>query len=134
MSTSSSDLRSKLAKAKGLGAAHHGFSHWWLQRLTAVALIPLSVWFVYELLTVVLQMGPHFVRGWFTQPLNASLLVLMLIAMFWHAKLGLQVVIEDYVHQPAQKYALLLANNFFCFACGVISVLAVMKIHFGLIG
>ena len=133
-SSPDSDLRSNLSRAKGMGAAHHGVHHWWMQRVTAIALVPLSLWFVYELLNAMLNLGPYYVRGWFGNPLNASLLLLMLIAMFYHGKLGLQVVIEDYVKHPVAKYALLLGNTFFCIALGVVSVLAVIRLHIGIVG
>lgn len=126
----SSDLRTQLNKAKGLGAAHHGVSHWWLQRVTAVALIPLTLWFMYSLVTAMLTTDVTLVAGWFASPVNAVVMVMMLIALFVHAKLGVQVVIEDYVHTPLMKYALLLANIFICFAFAAISILAVLKLHF----
>lgn len=133
-SSSSADLRSKLAKAKGLGASHHGFSHWWVQRLTALALIPLSVWFVYALLTAMLVYDPYTARAWFGNVLNASMMALMVIMGFFHGKLGAQVVIEDYIKHPLVKYALLLANTFLCFALGAVSLFAVLKLHFGMMG
>ena len=134
MSSKTSDLRSKLSKAKGLGSAHDGLHHWWLQRVTAIALIPLSLWFVYELLNVILRLGPYYTRGWFHNPTHAILMILMLVPMFFHAKLGLQVVIEDYIKHPVAKYILLLGNSFLCIVLSVVSILAVLKMHFGLIG
>ncbi len=130
MSVSTSDLRSKLSRAKGLGTAHHGVSHWWLQRVTAVALLPLSFWFMSSLIKIAIGADGAPVTAWFASPCNAVLLVLLLVAAFWHAKLGMQVVIEDYVHTAFSKYTLLLANSFFCFACGAVSILAVLKLHF----
>jgi succinate dehydrogenase / fumarate reductase membrane anchor subunit len=127
---STSDLRSKLGKAKGLGSAKHGVSHWWLQRVTAVALVPLSVWFVYSLMTVMLSDSAVKVAQWFASPVNAVTMILLLAALFWHAKLGLQVVIEDYVHRPFSKYALLLANVFISFTFAAVSILAVLRLHF----
>jgi succinate dehydrogenase / fumarate reductase membrane anchor subunit len=130
MDTSTSDLRSKLARAKGLGSAHHGVSHWWLQRVTAVALIPLTFWFVSSLIKLVVEPQMGSVTEWFSSPIHAALLSLMLIATFWHAKLGAQVVIEDYVHTAMPKYTLLLLNNFISFGFTAISILAVLKLHF----
>jgi succinate dehydrogenase / fumarate reductase, membrane anchor subunit len=129
MAIRSFDFRSKLARAQGLGTAHHGVGHWWVQRVTAVALIPLSVWFMYSLVTAMLAPSVVTVALWFASPVHTALMVLMLIATFWHAKLGMQVVIEDYVHTPAMKYFLLLANMFFCVALGAVSILAVLKLH-----
>jgi succinate dehydrogenase / fumarate reductase membrane anchor subunit len=130
MKASSNDLRSKLARAKGLGSAKSGVGHWWYQRLTAVALIPLSVWFVYSLVTALQEPSPAGVAMWLSSPVHTVAMLLMLIALFFHAKLGLQVVIEDYVKCPVQKYSLLFANNFLCIAFAIISILAVLKLHF----
>jgi len=130
MSVSNSSLRSKIGKAKGLGAAHHGVSHWWWQRLTAVALVPLSLWFFYSLLTAMLSADAFKVAEWMADPLSALVMVLLLIAMFAHAKLGLQVVVEDYVKAPFMKYALLLFITFACVALPAVGIIAVLKLHF----
>jgi succinate dehydrogenase / fumarate reductase membrane anchor subunit len=131
MALGTSELRSKLGRAKGLGSAHHGVSHWWLQRVTAVAMVPLALWFVYSILTVMLTKDVAVASEWFKNGINASLLLFLLAAMFFHAKLGFQVVIEDYVKNPVFKYGLLLANNFVAFGFGVVCMLAVLKLHFG---
>lgn len=127
---SPSDFRSRLSRVKGLGAAHHGVQHWWLQRVTAVALLPLSAWFAGSFVTALLSPDVITVATWFASPLNAILMVMLLAAMFIHARLGVQVVIEDYIKSPAAKYGLLLANTFLCFAFGALSILAVLKLHF----
>lgn len=127
---SGSDFRSKLGKVRGLGSAKHGVMHWWLQRVTAVAMIPLFIWFVNALVSVMISPDVLAVAGWFSSPVNAVSLVLLLCAMFFHAKLGLQVVIEDYVKCPYNKYSLLLANIFFCFGGATICIIAVLKLHF----
>jgi succinate dehydrogenase / fumarate reductase membrane anchor subunit len=95
-----------------------------------VALVPLTVWFVYSLMTIVVAPAGTAVTQWFANPCNAVLLCLMLVAMFWHAKLGFQVVVEDYVKRPFAKYLLLLANNFVAFSFAAVSILAVLKLHF----
>lgn len=122
-------FESPLAKAKGHGASHSGVGHWWLQRVTAVALMALLPWFVLSLIHSMLSSDVTAVANWMASPVNALGTSLLLIAMFWHAKLGLQVVIEDYVHAPFSKYALLLANNFICFAGPAIGILAVVRMH-----
>jgi succinate dehydrogenase / fumarate reductase membrane anchor subunit len=130
MQKSSRHLTTKLAQVKGLGAAHHGVSHWWWQRVTAVALIPLSLWFVYSLMTAIQLSNAIRVSEWFASPVNAIAMVLFIAAVFYHAKLGVQVVIEDYVHAPFSKYLLLFLNLFFCVVMGAVSILAVLKLHF----
>lgn len=124
-----SRLQSNLSRARGLGAAHDGVHHWWLLRLTSLALIPLGVWFIASLMIVAQFDDPFRVADWFSSPFHAGAMVLLVIATFWHAKLGLQVVIEDYVGCPWKKYALLIANNFFCIAAAVISVIAILRLH-----
>ncbi len=127
---SSSHLRSELGKVKGLGASRHAVGHWWLQRITALALIPLSLWFMSSLITALLSSNVIHVAEWFASPLHTILMAMLIIAMFIHAKLGVQVVIEDYVHGPVKKYTLLLANTFVCFGFAAICILAVLKLHF----
>jgi|CXWL01.1.fsa_nt_gi succinate dehydrogenase / fumarate reductase membrane anchor subunit len=125
----SSDLRSKLSKARGLGSAKHGVSHWWLQRVTAIAMIPLFIWFITAIVSVMIAPEQKQVANWFVSPVNALLLVLLVCAMFYHAKLGLQVVIEDYIKCPYTKYGLLIGNSFFCIAGAAVCILAVFKLH-----
>lgn len=123
-------LRSPLSKARGLGSAKSGFSHWWLQRLSALALIPLSIWFMCNVLNILIQADRFAISLWLEQPFNTLLLSLMLVALFLHAKLGVQVVIEDYVHRESRKIAALILNNFFFIALAAISLLSVFKLHF----
>jgi succinate dehydrogenase / fumarate reductase membrane anchor subunit len=130
MTSTPTDFRGRLKRVKGLGAAHHGVSHWWLQRVTAVAMIPLSVWFVWSLVTVLSAPNVVKVAEWFSSSVNAVLMVALLGAAFAHAKLGLQVVIEDYVKGHGAKFCLLLANVFICYLFAAVSILAVLKLHF----
>ena len=123
------NLQSKLKRVKGLGTAHHGVQHWWLQRVTALALVPLSLWFTASLVTTMLSPNVIKVAAWFASPANAVLMGMLLIAMFVHVRLGIQVIIEDYVHSHGRKYVLLLANTFLCFAFAAVSILAVLKLH-----
>lgn len=123
-------FRSKLKTVKGLGSAKSGVGHWWLQRVTAVTMIPLSLWFLSSIISVMLSPDVIVVAKWFSSPINALLTILLLSAMFFHAKLGLQVVIEDYVKSPFAKYSLLLGNSFFCFAGAAFTIIAVLKLHF----
>ena len=124
------DLRTPLARARGLGSAKEGLNHWWAQRVTAVALVPLTLWFVVSLLTVV---GEDYAQlaAWIGSPLNTVLLVAFLFSMYYHVYLGLQVVIEDYVHTEAVKLATLLAVKFLLILLGAAAILAVLRIAFG---
>ena len=123
-------LRTPLGRVRGLGSAKDGTHHWWMQRVTAVALVPLTVWFVASLVALV---GADYdtVVAWIGQPVVAVLLILFLFTGFWHLKLGLQVVIEDYVHSEGAKVASQMAVTFGCILVGALSLFAVLKIAFG---
>ncbi len=122
-------LRTPLARARGLGSAKEGVQHWWMQRVTAVALVPLSLWFVASLIAVAGADYPTVV-AWVGSPLNTALLVILLVSVFYHAILGLQVVIEDYIHREWLKHALLLSMNFALILLGVVAVISVLRIAF----
>ena len=118
---------SSLRQVRGLGSAKEGVHHWWMQRLTAIALVPLSIWLVVSI--ALLAGADHAqVTAWIANPIVALLLVLTLIAVFYHLKLGLQVVIEDYVHGQPAKLVCLLANSFGNIALALACILAVLKI------
>lgn len=123
-------LRSPLARVRGLGSAKDGFHHWWLQRLTAIALVPLSIWFMAQLMGSLIGATRFDVAGWLESPLAALLLLALLVALLTHAKLGIQVVLEDYVHTEWKKIALLLINQYAFIALGAAGVFAVIKLHF----
>jgi succinate dehydrogenase / fumarate reductase membrane anchor subunit len=123
-------LRSPLGRAIGLGSAKEGVEHWWIQRLTAVALIPLALWFVASV--IALSGSDHVTLiEWLASPLAAILMLLLIGATFYHASLGLQVVIEDYIHGEGAKFAALVLNKLICFALAVAGIFAVLKIAFG---
>jgi len=119
-------MRSPLGRAIGLGSAKEGVEHWWLQRITAVALVPLSLWFVIAIIRLV-SADSDGVRDWVGNPLPAIMLVLLLIATFYHAALGLQVVIEDYIHAELTKLALVVIVRLGCFALAVAGMFAVLS-------
>jgi succinate dehydrogenase / fumarate reductase membrane anchor subunit len=123
-------LRSPLGQARGLGSAKDGVGHWWVQRLTALALIPLSLWFVYSLARFPLSDYATMI-AWIKSPLVAVALVLFFVSMFWHAALGVQVVVEDYVGNEGVKLLSIVLAKFALYALGAASVFAVLKIAFG---
>ena len=122
-------MRSPLARAMGLGSAKEGVEHWWMERVSAVALIPLTLWFV---ASIIAHTGSDYVTfiAWLRTPLVSILMILLLIALFYHTALGLQVVIEDYVHSEA-KFAALIAVRLGCVALAVAGIMATMRIAFG---
>lgn len=130
MSNSNKHMRSALKSVRGLGAAKEGVQHWWIQRVTAVAMIPMLLLLLVCLLK--LATGDHAaVTAAFKHPLFALLALLSIFAIFWHMKLGLQVVIEDYVHTESVKIVALLAITFATFVVGGIAALSVLKMFFG---
>lgn len=123
-------LRSPLGQARGLGSAKEGVQHWWMQRMTALALIPLSLWFVFSIARYHLADYATMV-AWLHNPYAAIALVLYFAAMFYHSMLGVQVVIEDYVGREAVKLVLLLLVKAAHAVLGVAAIFAVLKIAFG---
>ena len=123
-------LRSPLGRVLGKGSAGDGVGHWWLQRVTAVALLPLTAWFAISLLGLSLQ-SYDAVRGWLGQPWVAVFAALLVFTLAWHSKLGVQVVIEDYVHGKAAKTTLLLLSVFVHIAAAVAGLFAILRLTLG---
>ncbi|HKR88289.1 MAG TPA: succinate dehydrogenase, hydrophobic membrane anchor protein [Phenylobacterium sp.] len=122
--------RTPLSRARGLGAARHGVTHWISERVGAVALVPLTLWGVFAVLR--LAAGDYdFAVHWIAQPLNAVLMVLLLGISFWHMASGLRVVIEDYIHVTLNKSALLILNLFVCGLAGALAIFSILKVAFG---
>jgi succinate dehydrogenase / fumarate reductase membrane anchor subunit len=122
-------LRSPLGRVIGLGSAKEGVEHWWQQRLTAIALVPLTLWFAISLIAHLGSDYQHAVQ-WIGSPVPAILMILLIFAGFYHALLGLQVVIEDYVHQEWAKLTALILLRMACFVLGVSGIFAVLRIAF----
>lgn len=120
------NMRSPLARAIGLGSAKSGVGHWWAERVSAVALVPLTVWLAAALMTHTGSDYAAFI-AWLRAPLTTMAMIALLAAVFHHTALGLQVVIEDYVHSAA-KFAAVIAVRFACFALAGAGILAVLRI------
>jgi succinate dehydrogenase / fumarate reductase, membrane anchor subunit len=121
-------MRDPLATARGLGSAKDGVNHWWMQRVTAIALLVLAPWFIYFAVSLI-GADLAMVRSAIASPLNAILLISFVIAMLWHARLGLQVVVEDYVH-GWQEITLQLIIKFAYAIAVIASILAIGRIVF----
>ena len=122
-------LRSPLGRAVGLGSAKEGVAHWWAQRISAIALIPLSLWFVAALIALTGADHATLVAR-FHAPFRAIVIVLLLIAAFYHMYLGIQVVVEDYVHSEWVKISALVLNKLVAFALAVSGIFAVLRLAF----
>jgi succinate dehydrogenase / fumarate reductase membrane anchor subunit len=123
-------LRSPIGRVTGLGTAKEGASHWWSQRLTSVALLLLGLWFVASLLRMP-TFGHEFVTAWIAMPLNAVLLLLLIGTLVYHSQLGVQVVVEDYVHHHGLKIATMMLLTFAHVAVAALAIFAVLRIAFG---
>lgn len=123
-------LRSPLGRVLGAGSAREGTGHWWSQRVTAVALLILGVWFLVSL-TQVPGFGRPDVVAWIGRPWNAVMLLLLVGTLAWHSSLGVQVVIEDYVHTPFAKITMLIANRFGHVFVAMAAALAIVRISLG---
>lgn len=123
-------FRTPLSAVRGLGSAKEGTRHFWWQRVTALALIPLTIWFV---ISLIMYTGADYdtVSQWARSPFVNILLLLLIIAIFFHAQLGVQVVLEDYVHSEWLKLTALIAIKFSLFLLGLASAVAVLRVAFG---
>ncbi|MDE2234628.1 MAG: succinate dehydrogenase, hydrophobic membrane anchor protein [Gammaproteobacteria bacterium] len=124
------NFRTPLGRARGLGSARCGTDHWLAQRISALALIPLVLWFTASMMFY-MRADYVSVLNWLHSPINAVLLVLMLTALFYHAYLGLQMVLEDYIHNEWVKVSALLSVRFACISLAAAGIFSVLRIAFG---
>jgi succinate dehydrogenase / fumarate reductase, membrane anchor subunit len=120
-------LRSPLGRARGLGSARAGSKHWWAQRLTAVALVPLTLWFIWSVLRLA-GASQTDVQDWMASPVRLALMLALIAATFHHLQLGLQVVIEDYVPNEGVKLASVLAVKGLCILLGLICAISALSL------
>jgi succinate dehydrogenase / fumarate reductase membrane anchor subunit len=120
-------MRSPLGRVRGLGSAKSGLGHWWAQRLTAMALVPLSLWFIFSVLHL-LGASQDDVVAWASGPVTIVLLIALVLATFHHLQLGLQVVIEDYIHNDGARLAALLAVKGAAVLLAMLCVVSVLKL------
>ena len=120
-------MRSQLGRVRGTGAAHAGSHHWKAERVTAIALVPLTVWFVVAVLAHLGADQPS-MAAWAGRPWNAALLLALIAMNFHHMHLGLQVVYEDYIHTIPRREAAILATKGACLLLGLLAAVAVLKL------
>jgi succinate dehydrogenase / fumarate reductase membrane anchor subunit len=118
-------LRSPLGRARGLGSARAGSKHWWAQRLTSIALVPLTLWFIWSMLHLT-GASQSDVADWLSSPVRLALMLALIIATFHHLQLGLQVVIEDYVPQEGTRLAAVLAVKGLCILLALICIICAL--------
>ena len=123
-------FRSPLSIAVGSGSAKHGFSHWWLQRVSAIALIPLTLWFVFSMVCLSAS-GYTEAVAWLSSPINAAIMLLFTLTALFHGQTGLQTVIEDYIHTTWLNLTLLLSVKFASVILAVLAVISVLKVVLG---
>jgi succinate dehydrogenase / fumarate reductase membrane anchor subunit len=124
-------MKTPFARVRGLGTAHSGTEHFWMQRLTGIANLPLIIAFLVVIVSLV-GSSQASVIATLSNPFVAMILLAALISVLIHMRIGMQVIIEDYVHTELRKILLLMANTFFTLAIGIAAVYAILKINFGL--
>jgi succinate dehydrogenase / fumarate reductase membrane anchor subunit len=124
-----SGMKTPLARARGLGASHDGVTHWWHQRVTSVSSFLLMLWLAWAVVTIPGWSYAEF-TGWLAMPINAILMILAVISVFYHAALGSQVIVEDYIHVEWFKVAKLMGTQLFLIAAAVACIFSILKIAF----
>lgn len=122
--------KSAAARVQAQASLHHGAGEWLLQRTTSVALVPLGLWFIFSTFSLA---GADYeqARAWLGGTFNSTAMILFVVALFWHAQLGVKVIIEDYVHHDGVKLASLMLVNFVVIALGLACIVAVLKVSLG---
>jgi succinate dehydrogenase / fumarate reductase membrane anchor subunit len=123
-------LRSPLGRVEGLGSAKNGVHHWWLQRLSSIALVPLTIWFMVSLLSLP-SLDHVTVIAWMAQSWTALLLILLVLVATYHSQLGVRVVVEDYIHTSGMRTLTLVILTFVHALIAVAGVFAILKVAFG---
>ncbi len=123
-------MQTDLGKVRGLGSAKSGTHHWWMQRVTAVALVPLMVWFISSFVALI-GADHATVVEWVRNPFTTTFLIALIVAMFFHLSLGAQVILEDYVHSASMKLFMSFGIKFATVVLGLLSVISILKISFG---
>lgn len=131
MTAEKNTIRSPLGRARGLGSAKDGTHHWWVQRLSAMAMIPPMIFLLCNIDRLV-SPDHAALLVWLEQPLPAMALILFILTSFYHAALGIQVIIEDYIHCEGAKFFYLILNKLFFFFTGFAAIFAVIRLNFGI--
>ncbi|TNE50354.1 MAG: succinate dehydrogenase, hydrophobic membrane anchor protein [Sphingomonadales bacterium] len=119
-----------IGKVRGLGSAHEGAHHWLLQRFTAIGNLVLAFWLIGSILWLP-DLGHETVSAWLAKPLSATAMILLVISTFWHARLGLQVLVEDYVHESGTKFGVIALLNLAVIGGGAFAIFSVASLAFG---
>lgn len=127
---SKSQLRSELGRVRGLGSAKSGAHHWWVERILSLALVPLTAWFMISLLDHLLGASRTELRAWIENPFVALALAALTVIAFVHTRMGVQVIIEDYVHSEGMKVALILFKDTVILILLALTLAAIAKLHF----
>ena len=123
-------IETPIARVRGLGSAHSGAHHWWIERLTSISTLLLFFWLGASLLTLP-ALDHQTIVAWLSSPTAAVPMLLLIVSTFWHLKLGMQVVIEDYVHDAGWKFFSIVLLKFFTILLAALAIFAVLKIALG---